>query len=67
MKLRVENTGYGDAKRIMDGDNLVGMAIKYTSGFWAAHSPEDTRLTAAHHKTPAAVRKWFEVSKEPRP
>ena len=63
VKFRIETTGSGDSRRIMDGDAVIGMAERYTSGFWAPHALNGQRIGLAVHKTPAGVRKWFEESR----
>lgn len=60
-KLTIESTGYSDVKRIMDGDAVYGMAVQYTSGFWAPHDAHtDKRLAPPAFKTANQVKKWFE-------
>lgn len=61
--MRLESTGYGDAKRIVNDDgSLSAMAMKYTSGFWAIHDKDtDQKLTPAKFKTPtSAMKHWKE-------
>lgn len=65
--MKVENTGYSDAKRIMNGETVVGMAIQYATGLWAPHGVDDKKLAAATFKTPTQVRKWFEEKANDRP
>lgn len=59
MTLRIESTGFSDAKRILADYTLVGMAVRYTSGFWAAHDVDNKVLTRAVYPTPTGVRNYF--------
>lgn len=64
--MKLEATGYSDAKRIIGKDGeLLAMAMRYTSGFWAVHdASSDAKLCEARHKTPLAAMRWFADQQE---
>lgn len=61
-KFRVERTGFGDTRLILDDlGGVVGLAVQMANGAWGAFDEDaNRRLTMQLFKTPAQVRKWFE-------
>lgn len=59
--MKLESTGYSDAKRIVSDDgHVMAMVVRYTGGMWAVHDRNtDKKLTPPIFKTATkAMRHW---------
>lgn len=66
--MRIEATGYPDAKRIVNENGaIVSMIVEYCNGLWAVHDVKtDLRLCEPKHKTPTDAMRWFRDDYKPK-
>lgn len=65
--MRLESTGVGSSKRLVNGEGtLLAMAEQYSCGNWAVHNYLGHEICLPRHTTATKALRWYEEYNNPK-